>query len=106
MANFDFDHWCGLAERDPEAFFRARHGAIERFIQARPALEAQRLREVQSRIDCARMAAGTPLNAMREMSRLMQERLQLLCEQEVALTEATRRLSTALSRLEHGERVS
>ncbi|THF66657.1 DUF3135 domain-containing protein [Pseudothauera nasutitermitis] len=102
MADFDFDHWCALAERDPEAYFRARRGVIEGFIGERPEEEAGRLREMQGCIDRARAAAGTPLNAVRSVTRMMEGRLLAMCEQGVALRCASERLGRAVTHLEGG----
>ncbi|THF60977.1 DUF3135 domain-containing protein [Pseudothauera rhizosphaerae] len=105
MAEFDFDHWRRLAERNPEAFFRARSSAIERFIDAHEAEDARRLREMQGYIDCARLAAGTPLNALRTISRMMEEHLTALHEQGAALREATAQLDAAMAHLDRLERI-
>ncbi len=106
MADFDFDHWRSLAERDPEAFFRARCSAIERFIGAHPAEEARRLREMQGYIDCVRLSAGSPMNALRSVSRLMEEHLAALREQGAALRQATERLNAAVEHLDRLEKIS
>jgi hypothetical protein len=106
VADFDFDHWCWLAEHDPKAYFHARRCAIERFIGAQPASQAQRLRELQDCIDCARLSAGTPMNALRTVSQLMDAHLAVLHEQCVTLHEATEGLDAALARLERFERIS
>jgi len=105
VADFDFDHWRRLAEQDPESYFRARHGAIERFIGAHSPAEAQRLRALQRHIDCARAAAGTPVHALLAVSRLIETNLIALCEQSVALREETRRLNAMVAQLQGMERI-
>ena len=105
MADFDFDHWRRLAEQDPEAYFRARRSAIERFIGTHPAGEARRLREMQGYIDCVRLSAGTPMNALLTVSKLMEEHLAALGAQSVALREATERLDAAVAHLDRLERI-
>ncbi|NMG14429.1 DUF3135 domain-containing protein [Aromatoleum bremense] len=90
MAGFDFGYWSSLAQRDPEAFFRARSEVIEQFIAAHPAAERGRLRELQRRIDCIRASAGGPLRATGVLCAMMRERLELLqlqCERLRALGE-------------------
>jgi len=105
VADFDFDYWRRVAEQDPESYFRARHGAIERFIGSHSPAEAQRLRSLQAHIDCARAAAGTPVHALLAVSRMIETNLIALCEQGAALREATRRLDALVAHLQGVERI-
>lgn len=100
MAGFDFDHWCELAKRDPVAFFRARRRLIERFIDAHPAAQASRLREMQAFIDCVRIASGTPMCAVRNIAGMMQERMEVLRRKGAELDEASLRLREMVHELE------
>lgn len=100
MAGFDFDHWSELAKRDPAAFFRARRRLIDRFIDAHPAPQANRLREMQAFIDCVRVASGTPMCAVRNITSMMQERMELLRRQGAELDAASLRLREVVSHLE------
>lgn len=76
--DFDFDHWAGLARRDPPAFFRARERAIGRFIDAHPPAQAQRLREIQSHIDCMRAVCVSPGQASRQLVSHLEDHLAAL----------------------------
>jgi len=100
MAKFDFDHWSELARRDPDGFFRARSMEIERFIAAHPPEVARRLREIQQRIDCSRVHAGSPMKALAALVAMMQDRLRLLRIQSDLLARATGRLRDEVAALE------
>mgnify|MGYP001398933073 CR=1 FL=1 len=76
---FDFDHWMQLAEKDPMVFFRARERAIRLFIEAHPD-SASRLTELQARIDAMRAVAGSPLQAARAISAMLERNLEQLAE--------------------------
>jgi len=100
MAKFDFDHWSELARRDPDGFFRARSMEIERFIAAHPPEVARRLREIQQRIDCSRVHAGSPMKALAALVAMIQDRLRLLRIQSELLARATGRLREEVAGLE------
>lgn len=85
MSDFDFDSWCELAERDPEAFFRARRRAIEHLIDSYPPGQREYLRAMQRHIDCVRVCAGTPAKALCCLAVMMQERLVALQHQNEVL---------------------
>lgn len=85
MSDFDFDHWAGLARRDPPAYFRARERAIMGFIDAHPEAQAARLREIQARIDCVRVVCANPSVATRQLTAMLEEHL-------LALQDAMNRL--------------
>lgn len=97
---FDFDHWSELARRDPAAFFRARQRTIERFIDGHPQPEAARLREMQVFIDCVRVSSGTPLCAVRNITGMMQECLEVMRRKGAELDEASLRLREVVTQLE------
>ncbi len=99
MGKFDFDHWSQLARRDPEAFFRARKTEIERFISAHPPEVARRLHEIQQRIDCTRIHAGSPMKALGALVAMMQDRLRLLRIQSELLARSTARLRDEMATL-------
>lgn len=82
VSEFDFERWAELARRDPRAYYRARERAIRTFIDAHPAVQAERLLELQARIDGLRALAGNPGQATRELTDQLQEHLEAL---EVAL---------------------
>lgn len=75
--SFDFDAWSRLARRDPNAYFRARRQAIDALIDACPAGDGN-LRRLQMRIDSTRACAGTPVEAARQITGLMQVQLGML----------------------------
>ena len=76
MSSFDFDTWRDLALRDPDAFFKKREQFIQTFIEANKSSDG--LIALQRQIDNVRALAGTPLNAVRELSRMLGERLEML----------------------------
>jgi hypothetical protein len=78
VADFDFDHWAELARRDPPAYFRARQRVVSRFIDNHPPAQAQRLREVQARIDCLRAMSAGPVQATRQLAALLEEHVEAL----------------------------
>ncbi|NMG74484.1 DUF3135 domain-containing protein [Aromatoleum diolicum] len=85
MSEFDFDRWRELAERDPEAFFRARRRAIEHLIDSYPPGRREYLRDMQRHIDCVRACAGTPVKALHCLAAMMQDRLVALQHQNELL---------------------
>jgi hypothetical protein len=95
---FDFEAWSRLARDDPEGFFRARNEAIERYISSRPE-HAVQLRELQRQIDGMRAVAGSPLQALRSMASLIEDRMDALCGKLRQLREETDRLRDAAARL-------
>lgn len=99
MGKFDFDHWSDLAQRDPDAFFKARAAEIERFIAAHPPEVSARLRQMQHRIDCSRAHAGCPMKALTALVGMIQERLRLLRAQTQLLERASGRLSEEMTAL-------
>lgn len=78
MTDFDFDHWCALAQHDPQAFFEAREREVQQFIDGAPSSLRGRLWDLQHCIDCERARAGTPMRAVRCLTVMMQERLEEL----------------------------
>jgi len=96
MAEFDFNRWCELAQRDPEAFFRARSRAIDSLIDSHPPAQREHLRAMQRQIDCERARAGTPAKALHCLARMMQERLLVLQHQNEALQSLSVRLQDSV----------
>lgn len=92
MTDFDFDHWCALAQRDPRAFFEARQREVEQFIESAPSSLRGRLWDLQRCIDCERARAGTPMRAVRCLTVMMQERLEELDRQNRELRVLSKRL--------------
>lgn len=101
MSDFEFDRWCELAQTDPEAFFRARTGAIDSLIESRPERERERLRAMQQCIDCERACAGSPAKALQLMLFMIYERLIVLQRQ----SEALRVLAAKASRVAADQRL-
>ena len=99
MSEVDFDHWCELARRQPEHFFRERERVIGRFIDAHPPAQAERLRELQSRIDDTRAVAGNPLRAAKLMLGLMEDNLEALQSRLLCLQRETDHLVAVLAQL-------
>lgn len=93
---FDFDCWCELAQRDPEAFFKARSRAIESLINSHPPDQRERLRDMQHRIDCARVCAGSPANALQCLATMMQDRLIALQYQNEVLRALSAKLQESV----------
>lgn len=77
MGSFDFDYWKHLAEHDPVAFFQARDAALRQCIEMHPGQE-EPLSALQSRIDTARVLAGSPVQACRDILDMMEDHLILL----------------------------
>lgn len=98
MPDFDFDHWAGLARRDPRAYFSARDKVIRRFIDGHPPAQAQRLWEMQAHIDCVRVVCATPGQATSQLSNLLEEHLQALHGAMDRLLQLTESLSRSLGK--------
>lgn len=96
MADFDFDHWCELASSEPARYYRERERVISAFIDAQPAEEAVRLRELQAHVDATRALAGAPLKATRQIIGLMQDRLEAMRARLLELQDETDRISRAM----------
>ncbi len=68
---FDFDEWCELAQKDPEAFEAKRKAAIDEVItSASPGME-KRLRQLQWRIDMERKRCKTPMMSCMKLFDMM-----------------------------------
>lgn len=74
MDPFDFESWRELAQRDPQAFFRARESAINAFISSHPEA-AEELRALQAQIDGMRAIAGSPTQALQGIASLLGDHL-------------------------------
>lgn len=98
MAEFDFDHWCELASREPARYYRERERVISDFIDAHPAEEALRLRELQAHVDATRALAGAPLKATRQLLGLMEDRLEAMRDRLLELQEQTEQVARSLRR--------
>lgn len=70
-AEFDFNDWSALAQRDLPAFEQRRAHVIEEAILRAPEHRRDRLRRLQWRIDQTRRLAPNPLAACMELSRMM-----------------------------------
>lgn len=97
MSKFDFDAWRDLAARDPQAYFRERERTIAAFIAAHPD-SAKDLQELQAHIDKVRALSGTPLNAARELARLLGQQLESLARQLDSLNRHAARLDRLMRR--------
>ncbi|MDP5240297.1 DUF3135 domain-containing protein [Uliginosibacterium sp. 31-16] len=76
--DFDFEHWRGLAEADPRAFFAAREEVLARFMAAAPKRLSGELHALQALIDHSRAEAGSPVNSSRLLLGMMAEHLAAL----------------------------
>lgn len=92
MSDFDFDEWCALAKRDPQAFFDARQREVEALICSAPQSLQGKLWDLQRCIDCERVRAGTPMRALKCLAVMMQERLEALDQQNRELRVLSTRL--------------
>lgn len=101
MTDFDFDHWCELACREPARYYRERDRVISEFIDAHPAEEAERLRELQAHVDATRALAGVPLKATRQLLGLMEDRLEAMRDRLLELQRETEQLSRSLKQGPH-----
>lgn len=99
---FDLNAWRELADRDPGAYFVERERTIGAYIDANPQA-AERLRQLQARIDTVRAVAGTPLQALRGIAGMMSDQLDALTIQLRQLSEETDRLLSAPARNPHPE---
>ncbi|MGC3965024.1 MAG: DUF3135 domain-containing protein [Rhodocyclaceae bacterium] len=77
-AEFDFDHWSGLAASDPASFFAERRRAIEAFIASVPPDHAPALRDLQAIIDQTRLEAGTPARAVSQLMDMLSDQLEVM----------------------------
>lgn len=77
MGGFDFEYWRHLAESDPKAYFQLRERTLRGFIAQHPD-QAASLSELQESIDAARVVAGTPVQACRDIMGQVSDRLTLL----------------------------
>ena len=98
IADFSFDAWRELAERDLQAFFRQRKRIIDDFI-TRSGEHAPALRALQESIDALRVTAGTPIKAVRGIAALMEGHLQAVSTQFRVLNEELATFRTAADRL-------
>lgn len=98
VADFDFDVWRLLAERDPQAFVRERRRLIDHFI-AGSGEHAKDLAALQERIDTMRAIAGGPTLAMRALASMMEKRLRLLSAQLKDLHTELEGFGTSLNRV-------
>ena len=99
MGEFDFDHWCELALREPERYYRERERVISAFIDAHPEDTARKLRELQAHVDATRAVAGAPLQATRQLLGLIDERLEAMRDRMLELQAENDRIAAALRRL-------
>lgn len=88
MPPFDFDAWRELALRDPAKYFRERERALDAFIAERPESE-KGLRDLQAHIDQIRATSGSPVVAVRELARMLGDRLEALAGHLQQLDEQT-----------------
>lgn len=95
MDPFDFDAWRDLAQRDPQAFFRARESTIEAFISSHPEA-AEELRALQARIDGLRAIAGSPTQALKGIASLLGDHLGALAGNLKQLRDEADRLRARL----------
>ncbi|NML28296.1 DUF3135 domain-containing protein [Zoogloea dura] len=80
MGSFDFEYWRHLAESDPKAYFQLRERTLRSFIAQHPD-QASTLSELQESIDAARVLAGTPVQACRDIMGQVGDHLSLLSVQ-------------------------
>ncbi|MBN9696679.1 MAG: DUF3135 domain-containing protein [Zoogloea sp.] len=80
MGSFDFEYWRQLAESDPRAYFQLRERTLRSFIDQHPD-QASSLSELQESIDSARVMAGTPVQACRDIMGQVGDNLSLLSSQ-------------------------
>jgi len=59
----DFEYWRKLAKSDPQAFERAREEVIAQYIASLPAVQQDRMRRLQWRVDIERQRARNPMDA-------------------------------------------
>ena len=96
MAQIDFDHWCDMARTEPEQYFRERERVIGGFIDGHPPAQAERLRELQLRIDGARASAGSPMRAVRVMMTMMEDNLEAMHARLLCLQQETEHVAAIL----------
>ncbi|MBL8447149.1 MAG: DUF3135 domain-containing protein [Zoogloeaceae bacterium] len=96
MAEFDFDHWANLAREDPPAYFRARARVIRRFIDAHTPAQAERLEEVQARIDTVRVVCANPRDASCQLAEMLEGQLRTLHDALDRLMALSEELAAAL----------
>lgn len=96
---FNFDDWCALAKRDPEAFEAKRRETLEGAINQSPEPMRQRLRALQWRVDMERARAKNPNSSCVSIYRMMWDRVY----GEGGLLEALDGLLTATTGSGHSE---
>lgn len=96
-AEFDFDAWCELAQRDPAGYFRERERVIAGFINEHPEARGS-LVALQAQIDGLRATAGTPDRALSGIVGMMSDQLAALAGQFAELRRETDRLRNLLTR--------
>ncbi len=74
----DFDFLCALYRKDPPAYESLRLQILQDAIAAAPAEHRPALRRTLCRIESARQAAATPMEAVVAAARMMSESLQQL----------------------------
>ena len=63
-SDFDFDYWCNLAKKDPEAFEAARQEKINGYIEGIGSESTQeRMRKLQWRVEMERKLSKNPMDA-------------------------------------------
>lgn len=94
--DLSFEEWAELAQNDPKKFFAERARVIDNYINKQPSDLQRVLRDLQNRIDATRATAGTPNQAVRELSRMMEDYLLALSERLMSLRRETSALQDTL----------
>jgi hypothetical protein len=71
MKPIDFDQWCDLAQRDPDAFERKRRQVVDQLIDDMPKRRRERMRRLQWRIEAVCARSATPTAAYIALSEMM-----------------------------------
>ena len=71
ISDFDFDHWCKIAQQEPEKFEAMRQRMIDELIAQAPPHLKSRMTGLQWQVDQIRKQASNPMAACLQISQRM-----------------------------------
>lgn len=69
--DFDFEHWAGMAKKNPEAFETMRKKYLDELIEQAPERIRHRMKGLQWQVDVLRERSANPMAACLSISQMM-----------------------------------